>query len=191
MGIATRLRKKMGSFFSEIFTTYKGLIILAYILLCLFLCWQFADKELLRNPTNYFAFELLPSVLWHVACLFGAFIILCFLVFALGTCQFEKLEIKKNLPKARLPRHEAVENPTLILFIPHRRKGYIEMEFISRGMTKDRWEEKRGEVQSALRRYTIIGEIQDGNEGDWHIVAFHARKGAAKAKRGVLYDDEL
>lgn len=186
------LPKQFKSFFRQIFTTWKGLVILGYVIACAVLYFRFADKQLisdivhdftLKNILSLFSFNLI----WHVVLMLAALALLFLLTASLGTCRYRQLEIKKYLPIAMLPEKKGIAQPENILYIPYPKQGYAEFEFDSRGIPKERWDERRKAVESALN-ITIIGDIGHGGD-DWSIIAFKARKGASKPGRGTLYDE--
>ncbi len=184
--------KKFKSFFRQIFTTWKGLVILGYVIACVILYWKFADKSLisdlvhdftLKNMLSHLSFDLV----WHIVLMLSSLAVLFILTASLGTCRYTQLQIRKNLPRAILPEKETIPQPENILYIPYPKQGYIEYEFISRGIPRERWQERREAVESALN-ITIIGDIGNGGD-DWSVIAFKARKGASKPRRGALYDE--
>ncbi len=125
--------------------------------------------------------------MWHLVGIFGAVSFLVILTFALGTCLFDKREIQSNIKNATLQQLAAFKKSRLVLFIPHRKAGYIEIELSTNGMTAPRMEELRREIQNALQKYTLVGKFQDGGAGEYDIVKFRVRKGKAKSKDSVLY----
>ncbi len=182
-----RFGRMTGSFFCEIFTTPKGFAILAYMVLCGFLYWRFADKVLLRDPLQYLTASLAPALIFHVLCMVFAIIVFCTLTFMLGTCWPTRNDIRKNLPNAGLLKSEKTPQPKLVLYRPRRKQGYAEYVFDSRGVTVERWETQRGEVESALD-ITIIGAIANDGKSQ-NVITFKARKGANEPERGTLYDN--
>ena len=182
----SRLGKKTASFFNQLCFTPKILAVVGYMGFALLLFEMFADQELLADPTQYAT----SSFVIHVACIAFALIIFCFMLYALGTCLYTRLDIKTSLPNAGLPERKGIAQPKLILFIPHEKKPtfipYVEYEFRSKGIPAERWVERKRALESALN-ITIMGEI--GHSEDLGIITFNARKGPKKPRREVLYDE--
>lgn len=183
--------KQFKSFFRQIFITWKGLVILGYVIACAILYFRFADKQLISDIVHDFTLKNILSLLsfdlvWYIVLILAALTLLFVLTASLGTCRYTQLQIKKHLPRAMLPEKESIAQPKNILYIPHSKQGYAEYEFCSRGISAERWEERRKAVESALN-ITIIGDIGHGGD-DWSVIAFKARKGANKPRRGTLYD---
>jgi len=185
--------KKFISFFCELFTLKKGLSILACVAAGAVSFLIFADMEVVNEIINVSSFAdvvplLLPfpsPALWHVflsGCWLAIFV---GLVYIHGTCLREKNKIKKDMPGAKLPPKEGIPHPELKLYIPHRTKGYIEMEFYSFGIYKERWDEMLAHnVNPALGiNVHYLKQLEN------HIIRIHATNNEIKPKHGVLYDE--
>ena len=179
------LAKRVKSFFCEILYWRKLLGIVIYMILCAALYLSFADRELLSELIHDFSLNLIsPNLIFQISLIGAALAVLLILIFVLGTCMLNKSKIKKNIPNVKLPRREYIPDPILILFIPHRRKGYIEMEFHSPGADVNRWEELQAQVEYELD-IKIIKLYNKKNQ----TIVIHAITSSIHPKAGTLYDD--
>jgi len=128
-------------------------------------------------------------ILWETTVVLLAAILSIFLFFSL-LIKFGIPEDAKDI-EARLVHIELLDSfgigPSL-LSIQKIGQTVERMTFYSRGIGKEKWQEKQGDIEGVLERH-LIGDIQYGKTQ--HYIVLTVAPGISSNRDEPLYDDEL